>query len=130
MVRPVSRRVFLGFSADPHHHLVLVRQSHFWPDDPAGALTETEDQEISPGAAMQFAMNLISAAKACYSKLVDDALAGECSDCGNLRMIEVDKPGAQKELVHCPTCWPRIEASVATLDVFEVEEAAAFRKGR
>ena len=42
---------------------------------------------------------------------VDDAIAGDCPTCGNVRLIDVPRPhGRGTEAVRCPDCSPRIEA--------------------
>lgn len=39
-----------------------------------------------------------------------DALCGDCLQCGNTRMVHVERGGRTDWTEHCPKCWPKIEA--------------------
>lgn len=54
---------------------------------------------------------------------LNDALAGDCGECSNTRMVSVKKVAGQVMREHCPRCRPLIDAGRARLDHVPDDEA-------
>lgn len=60
---------------------------------------------------------LVALTTSCHNarrQQVEDAIAGDCPTCGNVRMVQElrypENPDSKTWSVHCPDCFPRIQA--------------------
>lgn len=88
-----------SWSADSEHHLVYLRRHLFPAGDP-----ETVAHVLDPYEAVRLGMALCQAGASALSTQVKDAVAGECTTCGNVRLVNQVGPGGHESAVACPDC--------------------------
>lgn len=103
-----------SISAMSNLHGVLVNVTDDVLEGKAGG--ERRQFILSPQQAIDLARNLTTAAVSGLERLLFDAQAGECETCHNARMVEVVQSHGGTRREHCPTCVPRTQVPVPTME--------------